>query len=221
MIAQLATFELRRAAERRIVPIALLLFTAALAIGHVDHWRGKAPNGTAFFGYAYLIGLVLLMRFGLAADRQLRFDEYLLVNHVRPRTYLAAKACAMGALLFAYCLLGALVEIVFAGGGVSEAAWIAVAWSLTAWLFAPIAMLVETWLDTSVPVAVVLLVYVIVVMTEYMSRHTIVSVEMLGVRQLAPGDWASLGPLALRALLGAPIGFLAVGALARFRLRRY
>ena len=220
MSVALFVFELKRAASRRVVPVALLLFTAALALGHIEHWRGEAANG-AFYGYAWVIGAILLMRFGLAADRALRFDEYLVVNLVRPRAYVAAKAGAMGALLVGYALFGMVVEIAFTGGGVGDVAWAASAWVLATWLFAPLAMAVESWFDTSLPSALVLLVYFIVVVTEYVAARSLHSAEVFGLLQLAPGDWSSLGPLALRAVVAAPIGFVLVGALIAVRLRRY
>lgn len=218
----LPLFEVRRAAQRRIVPVALLIFAGAVAVGHYDRWRGSAPaNGSELFGPAYLLGVVLLMRFGLAADRNLRFDEYLIANHVKVREYMFAKAAMMAVVLLAFGVIAVLVEVVFSGGDLSGVAWTVVSWTLTAWLLAPFAMAVEASADTSLPAAAVLLLFTIVVIAEYMILRTVHIPEVLGLRQLATGDWGSLEPLALRALIGAPIGFGLVGWLVSLRLRRY
>lgn len=220
-IGPLVLFELRRNAQRPATLVTLVLVAATLAIGHVDHWRGGSTTITeGFFTNAYLIGAIVLMRFGLAADRRLRFDEYLIANHVRPATYLTAKVCAMAALLLAYGAVAAVLEMAYSGGAFGNALWAAAALTLSAWLFAPVVMLVEAWLDTSVPAAVVLLAFVGAVLVSFFSARSLLPLDVLGVTEASPGYWSTLAPLALRALVAAPIGFVLVGALARLNLPR-
>ncbi|HUF12554.1 MAG TPA: hypothetical protein VMN78_05580 [Longimicrobiales bacterium] len=218
-IGPLALFELRRGAQRPSSLLALLLLAGTLALSHVDEWRGRSA-GEGFFGHAYLLGAIAFMRYGLAADRRLRFDEYLIVNHVRPATYLSAKVCAMAILLVAYGAVAVVLEAAFSGGGFADAAWLALAFTLAAWMFAPLVMLVETWADTSLPAAVVLLAYFVTVITIYMVGGTLAPLDVLGITHLEPGYWSSLGPLTLRSLIGAPLAFLLVGAAARLSLPR-
>lgn len=217
----LASFEIWRFCGRRIVAVALLLFAALLAAGRVDQWRGEelAHDG-GFFGYAYLLAAVLLMRFGFAADRRLRFDEYLVVNHVSAPSYYTAKVLAMAGVLVGFGVIAAVLEAAFAGGNLADAFWLAAAFTLVAWIFAPFAMFVEMRLDTSVPAAAVLLGFFALVLAEYLSLRRLVSVELLGLQGLIVGDWRSLGPLAIRAVLFAPVAFAATGALDAVRLRR-
>lgn len=215
----LAWFELRRGAGRSGALLALLLFAATLAIGHVDEWRGRS-TGERLFGHAYLLGAIALLRYRMAADRQRRFDEYLIVNHVRPATYLAAKVYAIAVLLIVYGILAALLETMFSAGDFAHAAWLAVAFTLAAWLFAPLVMLVEAAVDTSMPAAAVLLAYLVIVLTTYMAAGTLLPLDVLGFTALEPGRWRSLKPLAIRAFIGAPVGFLTVGVLVCLGLPR-
>lgn len=220
-IGPLVLFELRRSAQRPATPVALLILALTLAIGHADHWRGGSATITeGFFIHAYLIGAIVLMRYGLAADRRLRFDEYLIVNHVGAATYVAAKVCAMAVLLLAYGGVAAVLETAYSGGALGAALWAAAALTLTAWLFAPVVMLVEAWLDTSVPAAVVLLAFVVAVLVSFFSARSLLPLDAIGVTEAAPGYWSTLAPLALRALVAAPIGFVLVGSLARLNLPR-
>ena len=220
-LASLTAFELRRAWARAPARLGLMLFTIISAAGHVDEWRGRS-NGEGLFAIAYLVGLMAILCCSLAADRRLRFDAYLLTNHMGERAYLGAK---IGALLGTIVLYGAfalVLEITMSGGrGIAMAVWLAGTLTLAALLTAPLAMLVEAWADTAMPAAFVLIVYVVAVAVGFALRGSTLLADFTGVRYLEPGEWASVARMALAVALFTPTAFLAAALLARLRLRRY
>lgn len=215
----IAAFELRRALQRRAVVLASVLVPLGLVAAHWEHWRDGAPPNGEIFGLVYLLGALLVVRFGLGEDRRLHFDEYLIVNHASSTSYIAGKAVALAGVIVLYGIGIAVLETVY-GGSAERALWLAAAFTLAAWFFAPFVMLVEVWADTALPGALVMLVWIVLVATLYFTTGSRALADLPGFTTLASGSWTSMRPLAVRSLVGVPIAFVAVGALVRLRLPR-
>lgn len=216
----LTRFEFGRAVARPGARMGLLLFLAAIAIGAYNSWSRNGDR-RFLFGEGFLILTMGLVAFGLAVDRRQAFDSYLMRNHLRPAVYLAAKALAIVALILCAGVLALLVRAAASGGDFAGSLWSASVMTLIALVVAPFAMIVEGQTDTAMPAAFVILGYGVAGGLLYVTQHSTFVFDVLGFRQLAADDWASVAPLALRVAIGIVPAFLIAGALVHLNLRRY
>lgn len=219
-LAALVRFELSRMLSRPAARSAVLVFVALLALSHVDEWRGIPPErDEGMFGLAFIVGAIGLVCFGLAADRRLRFDAYLLANHVTPSTYLAAKALAGAVLVVLYAVCATAVELAMTASP-GAALWAGSYALLLVLLMMPLALAVEAFADTAMPLAPVLLVWLATALASWLFARSTLPMSLLGIDVLDPGVWRSLEPLATRSAIVVPFGFAAATVVARFSLPR-
>jgi len=218
----LARFEAHRLATRGGAVVSVLLFAGMTALGHFEQWTGSVPAGPSdILPFAFALGLIALTCHGAAQDRARAFDEYLVTNHVPVRAYVVAKIAAMAVTLTVFGIVAAAIEGASSGADARQVLWLAAVLVCGALLLAPWALLVEAFIDTSIPAAPVLLVYGVAVAVAYLATGSRWLVDVTGLGYLVPGDWATLGPLLGRTVLLGLVGYaLASGAIA-LRLRRY
>ena len=216
----LTGFEFRRGLSRQGAKMGFSVFVGAVAVGAYFYWfRNEAPG--KLFGEGFLVWMMGLVCFGLAIDRRQAFDAYLLRNHTSTTVYLAAKALAVVLLIIAAGVFAVLLRTATMGGDIFASLWSGTALTLFALMVAPVAMLVEAHADTNMPTAFVVLGYIVAGTLVYVLRHDSVLFDATGVVGLAPGDWSSLRPLAIRSAGMLVLGFAAAGAVIRLSLRRY
>lgn len=203
-VAALAAFELRRLARSPGALAGAAGFVLVLAVGHAVYWSALPPRPAddRMFGWAYLIGAFGLLRFGLAEDRELSFDECLVVNLTTPARYLAGKLLAVAAALVAYGAGAFLAASAFGAGDWRFAAWYAVLFTLVAWLFLPGLLLVELVAGTRYPAAALFVAFAAALAVARAVSSPMVVVEALGL-DVERFDWSSLAPLAGRALVSS------------------
>lgn len=200
--AAVATFELRRMGRSRSTILGILAFAALLAIGHWSYWKAlpPRPEDDRLFGYAYVAAMILCLRFGLADDRATRFDRFLGDNLISPIRLLAGKLQAVAAFLLLFGAYAFTLALAFSTGEWVYAWWYVLRFTLTAWVFLPIVVLVEVAMDMRYPVAVVLTGFMILMV----AADPLVGVETvtdaLGLRAKR-FQFGTLTPLTGRAIL--------------------
>ena len=215
----LAGFEFRRAIARPGVRLALILFVAGLGIGHYEFWTKGEP--ATLYVEASCVALIGILCFGLAEDRRRAFDQYLIRNHFDARTYVRAKAVAMVGLVLVGGLVAFVTKLAFSGGNLSESLWLGALTTTLGFMVAPVAMLLEGYIDTSMPAAFVVLGYPLLTVLVFLTTESLAPFELLGIRGIVNGRLETLGPMAVRAAIGVVPAFLLAGALIELRLRRY
>jgi hypothetical protein len=218
-LSALVGFELRRALVRPGARMALLLFSGILAVGHFEFWFGDGEP--TLFVESACVALIGVLCFGIAEDRRRAFDRYMVRNHVEPRTYLLAKAIAMVALVLLGALYALVLKTAFSGGDYRIALWMSAFVALLGLMIAPAALLLEGYVDTSMPAAFVILGYPVLGGLVYLTTKSIAPFEWLGLTVIETNDWSSLGPMAVRTAIGIVPAFAIAGALLQLRLRRY
>jgi hypothetical protein len=199
--------------------MGLLLFAAILAVGHFEYWfKEGEPH---LFIEASCVALIGLISAGLADDRRRHFDRYLIRNHIGARTYVAAKAIALVAVLLIGAAVALTLKTAYSGGSPGEALWYTTLTLSIGLLVTPLAMAIEGYVDTTMPAAFVVLGLPLLCGLVYVMTQSLAPFEWLGFTAIEPGSWRSLGPLMTRTAIGVVPAFLLAGALIQLRLRRY
>jgi len=215
----LIRFELLRALSRPGARMGMILFVGILAVGHFEAWFGDGRP--TLFVEASCVALIGTLCYGVAEDRRRAFDRYLIRNHIEPRAYVVAKAAAMTILVLIGALFALGVKLIFSGGDFQEALFLTAFVALLGLMIAPAALLVEGYVDTSMPAAFVILGYPVFGGLVYLATQSIAPFEWLGFTVIETNVWSSLAPMAVRTVIGIVPAFLITGALLQLRLRRY
>lgn len=218
-IRAVIAFELRRRLREPATVIGLLVLFGILLVGHVEYWQAlpPRPEEDRMFGYAFVGAMLAVLRFGLAEDRQLAFDEFLAGNLISPRRYLAAKLLTGIIVLLGVAATAFVLALALSGFEFTYAAWYTLLLTLAIWAFLPAVLVAEAVADTRFVAIVVFIIFFISIMvTEsfYGAQNLII---WLGydVERYA---FKSLGGLALRALLATGL-LLALAPLMQRRIR--
>ena len=217
-ILDVAVFELRRVLRSPATVVGIIGFTVLLAVGHWSYWSALPPRATddRMFGWAYIVAMCAILRFGFAEDRELRFDEYLVSNLVSPLRYALGKLVAVVVVLLAFGAVAALLGFILGAADGRYAVWYATLFTLVAWVYLPAILLVELVVATRYPTAFVFITFVVCVVFARMFVGVDAITNALGF-DVARFDYASLEPLAVRALV-SPWLLILLYPLCRLRL---
>ncbi len=202
----LASLELIRIARSPATIIALASFTILLAIGHWLHWRAlpPRPDDDRLFGYAFLVAVMIGLRFGFASDRESGTEQLLIGNLIRPATYFFGKAAALLITLLAFMTYAGITSGLLSVGDWSYSLWYALLFALVIWLFTPLMLLFELALDTRYPGPAVFVTFVIMITIARFTIGIQPLIDLLAFDR-ARLDFAGLLPLAWRALIVAGV----------------
>ncbi|HEX7049691.1 MAG TPA: hypothetical protein VF188_05715 [Longimicrobiales bacterium] len=194
-----ARFELRRLLRSRSTLIAIACFLMVLAAGHWSYWASMPPRAAddRLFGYAYIGAMILSLRLGLAADRDLGLDAFLVRNFVAPVEYLAGKVLAVAVQLVGFGVLAFVAALALSAGEWEYATWYVLLFTLVAWLFLPGVLLAELVVRTRYPVAAVVVGFVIALAIGEAFSDVLVWVSALGL-DVERFAYATLEPLVWR-----------------------
>lgn len=201
-ILGVAAFELRRVMRSPATVVGMLIFVVLLAVGHWSYWSALPPRaaGDRMFSLAYIIAMCAILRFGLAEDRDLHFDEFLIVNLVSPLRYAIGKLMATVGVLLAFGVVAFLLGFILGAADWEYAIWYTTLLTLVAWVYLPAILLVELAVATRYPTAFVFVIFVACLTVARLFVGTPTIVDALGL-DLERFDYASLVPLTRRALI--------------------
>lgn len=219
-LLSLLAFELRRRGAGGRLPVALVLAGAtspALGWG-VDAGHLRLAEAAELYGYLYVVALALVFRFDVAHDADRGFADLMAPNLVSPGRFIGSRLLAglLGVLQFA--LPAALLTGMAPGLDMRFAAWCGALGVIVALLAAPAILLAELWLRTRLPVLAVALGGLVLLMAAAGLGGPESMGDLTGIRWVAFGSFASLEPLAWRALA---VGALGLGALAPVAARHW
>lgn len=204
----LLAFELRRRGRDAGTGAGALLF--ALLVG-LEVWGRRSgvlaggPGG-GVFGLAYLAALGLGLRLGHGTDRAAGFTAYLSLNFLSPARIVLARTAAAVLGIGVLALYATAVAALFGAGDPGAAPWRVAALSLTALVLLPLLAAVELVSATRFPALVVALLYLVAaVVWSGVAGTPDGFLGLLGMDELRPGAWGTLGPLAGRAVGGPPV----------------
>lgn len=218
--ATLAELELRRLVRSRSTWTAVAIFSLFLAAGHFGYWRSAPPRPAddRLFVYGYLAYFLLVFRFGLAADRESGFGEYLLANFLSPGRYALGKTLAALLSLLGFATCAVALALALSLGDSRYAVWYAARLTLSAWLLAPLVLAAELLVDTRMPgvVAAIALVFVLLAAETVGGAERLVHVLGLDSQRLR---FETLVPLILRdiTIVPAALALLYLGWSRRLR----
>ncbi|NIP57013.1 MAG: hypothetical protein GWM92_11765 [Gemmatimonadetes bacterium] len=204
----LLAFELRRRSLDAGTGAGALLF--ALLVG-LEAWGRRSSvlavgPGGGVFGLAYLAALGLGLRLGHGTDRAAGFTAYLSLNFLSPLRIVLARTAAAVLGIGALALFAMAVAAFFGGGDPGAAPWRVAALSLAALVLLPVLAAVELVSATRFPALVVALLYLVGAMVWTGLAGTPDGfLGLLGMDELRPGAWGTLGPLVVRAVAGPPV----------------
>lgn len=216
-VPAIAIFELRRIVRSSATLIVVATFPLVLMLGHSVSPAGAEDD--RYFGYAYLLVMFVTLRFRLATDRDLAFDEYVVTNLTTPSAYVVGKIIAVLTYLVSFGLYAFVVAVAVSAGDLRYGAWYAVLFTLVAWVFSPLVLLVEVVLRSRTPALVVGLLYVatgtLLVGVGAGPDHLLTAFG-LHVEAYRP---STLQPLAVRAVLAVPTVFAGLVLFTGWKLR--
>lgn len=216
----LVRFELARRWAGRRLRAALVLVAAGSALLGWGIEAGHLLLGDVvrLYGYLYLTSLTLVYRFDLAHDMDRGFCDLLAPNLVSAGVLTAARLGAGVAGVLQFAVPAALLTAVAPSLDLRFAVWCGTLWGLGALLAAPLVLATEFWLRTRLPLSALALLTLILLLAGSSAGAVEGTATALGLRWLGFGSFASLGPLATRALLAGGLGLVAAGvAAARHR----
>ncbi|MBW3660022.1 MAG: hypothetical protein KY397_00105 [Gemmatimonadetes bacterium] len=210
VLGALIRFEVVRRARARPQQVVALLYAVFV----------PAAYGAGSLGWVDDAGLALLvftLYAGFGIDRSLAYDELLVPNFVAPNRYVAAKVASLAIALVAIGgLVGATVLLASAGSG-DHALWHAALFLLLALYFLPLVLLVESAMETRLPLlAAVIVLFVVLGIVAWVLGPEFVR-QAFGF-SVIPYRLETLGPLARRALVVSPLLTLILLPLVRRRL---
>lgn len=216
-VRALAAVELRRMMRAPGTLVGVAGFLVLLAVGHWSYWTSlpPRPEDDRLFVWAYIVAMCGMLRFGLAEDRELGIDEYLVPNLVPPFRYALSKLLATVAMLGIFGAGAFICAAAASVGDLQYAAWYTVLMTLVVWMLLPVLLLVEICIDTRYPALFVLLVFVATLIVGRLMLGPVAIVQLLGL-DVQRYVYASLGPLGVRALVS---GWLLVVLYPLCRLR--
>lgn len=189
---------------------------AVLYVGFVAVAQRRDPPALVADAGLVLLGWTLYAGFG--EDRELGFDDLAVPNLATPAEYVAGK---LAALAFALAVTGAGVAgavLVASGGSRAEATWHGVTFGLFGAYLLPLVLWIESATESRLSglAAVCASAVLFGVLAWVLGAER--AVQLAGLERMPPRI-ETLGPLALRALLIAPIPSLAAVAVVGRRLR--
>lgn len=213
-VAALCAFSTRANLRSRPARLGALVLVLVIALGQALALTrpGGAPEDDRLFGYAFLVGAVLLLRSGLAEQRRAGLAEFLGHNFLTPTQQGAGHAGALVLQLAGFCALAFAAAAILSGGDVRFAAWYTAVMGLAAALFLPLVLAVETVSNFRLPLVLVVLGLVIAVA----AADALVGSERflagLGLR-VTRYEPSTLLPLVVRVAIALPAGFAVVGVI--------
>lgn len=204
-IGQLIRLEATRARRAPTTGLALALFALV-------HGSGWAMGGSTdrLFGYAYLVSLALGFRPELRGDMRAGFTDLITVSLSTPRRYATAKVAVAAGWPVALGAGGWALALVLSGGDVEFATWHAALMGTTGALCVFPALVVDAKLGARFPVALVYLGAVMVGLGMLGSGVESQQILAWAGLDVTRGEWASLGPAGVRALMGLALGWVFV-----------
>lgn len=195
-----ARLELVRARHTPATFVALLCFTAVLALGHWLYWRAlpPRPEDDRLLVHAFILAATIGLRFGIASDRAQGSELFLVGNLVGPAAYFFGKLTALLASLLVLTVSALVTATILSAGDWNHALWYSLTSALAVCLFIPILLLVESVMETRFPGAAAFVLFVVITLTASITFGTKPLVEFLGL-DMERLDYRSLLPLAGRA----------------------
>jgi hypothetical protein len=145
-----------------------------------------------------------MLRLGWAGERMHGFDEFAIANFLSPRRYLGAKIAALFVFVWLFAVYALLLATLLSGGDFEYAVWYSIYYAIYALFFVPMILLVESQMDTTVPAAVAVLFFVVLLFV----TEAVVGVEhLVALMGLPTGRyrWTAMARFAGHALLGVPL----------------
>lgn len=203
-VRALVGVELRRIARAPGTAVGVVGFLVLLAVGHWSYWTTlpPRPQDDHLFVWAYIIAMCGMLRFGLAEDRELDLDEYLVTNLVSPLRYMLSKLLAVTAMLGVFGAGAFVCAAAASAGDLRYAAWYTVVMTLVTWMLLPVLLLVELVIDSRYPAIFVLISFVATLVAARLVSGPMVIVELLGL-DVERYVYSSLAPLAVRGVVAA------------------
>lgn len=213
----LTAFELRKRLREPATILAGLILFSVLLLGHINYWQTLPPRPAddRMFGYAFIGAALLLLRFGVAEDRQLALDVFLTSNLISPARYFTSKLLTGITILLAIAVSAFVFAFALSGLDIRYAAWYMLLFTLAAWIFLPAILLIETLTDIRLAAPAALVAFIILIMVLSPTYGTPRVVGWLGL-DIERFNLQTLGPLTVRAAVAT--GLLV--ALAPLTLRR-
>jgi hypothetical protein len=160
--------EWRRVVRDRSSHVALGLFVLVAGIGAWLYWNALPPRppGSRLFGEAYVLALVVGGHVGLARDRAVRFDAFLISNFVTPAHYYVTRVVIAVMTLTAFAAIAFAIALVLSFGDLAYAAEYAATLYFASLMALPAIVILELFLNSRHTVAI-LLIGLVVTMTLY------------------------------------------------------
>src|SRR5690606_7631714 len=182
-VRALAAVELRRMMRAPGTLVGVVGFLILLAVGHWSYWTTlpPRPEDDRLFVWAYIVAMCGMLRFGLAEDRELAIDEYLVPNLISPLRYALSKLLATTAMLGVFGAGAFACAAAASAADLQYAAWYTVLMTLVVWMLLPALLLVEICIDTRYPALFVLLAFVATLIVGRLMLGPVAIVRLLGL----------------------------------------
>jgi len=204
--AAVARLELFRTGRAPTTPVAALAFAVILAFGYWLYWRAlpPRPEDDRLLAHAFILAAIIGLRFGIASDRALGAESFLIRNLVGPAAYFAGKLAALLTSLLALTAFAVVTGTILSAGDWNHALWYSLASALAVCLFVPILLLVESAMDTRFPGAAAFVLFVVAALAASITIGIEPLTSFLGLT-MERLDYKSLLPLAWRAAVAIAI----------------
>jgi hypothetical protein len=200
-------FALRTNLRSPLTRGGLVALAAIAALGPIGSWtsgQGLAVDGNLLF-YGYLAGALFALRSGLEQQREGGLATYLRHNLATPVEHAAGMVLSlMGSWLVLSVVLFA-VTLVYSGGDLPSAAWLATSFALALALLLPFTLMVESVMTFRIPLLLPVIGYLalVVILAMALGEERMAAILGFGVER---GDPRSLLRLAVRAAVVLAVG---------------